>query len=117
LRLLLGPNCIIADPGCAEWETVLRAVGSNPSAVVTTLHHRCHQLRCRARCCAWQTGKGRFISPIRCHALTGTIPLQRVAAAAPVGLAANTRAATGSAIDDPNGVAGEGASLPPAACS
>jgi len=61
-----------------------------------------------ARRCARRTGKDCSISSIRRLALAGLILLQRAAAAAPAGLAANVRAVTGSAIDDPNGVAGEG---------
>jgi len=94
----------------------LRAIGSGEVDAVPRLHHRCDQLRCRAPLRPADQ-EGGCISSIRCIVLAGTSLLQPAVVAASAGLAANARAATGSAIDDPNSVAGEGTSLPPAACS
>ena len=41
-------------PNCAEWESLLRAIGSGAAALPRRLSHRCNQLRRRARCCARQ---------------------------------------------------------------
>jgi hypothetical protein len=111
-----GARNMNRDPVCAEWEPVLRAIGSAEADSVPRIHQYCDTFRCRApRRPADQEGLLHIVDSL-------TRP-GRQQPAATCGGDRTCRVRRQRArrdrigVDDPNSVAGEGTSLRPAACS